>query len=250
MTVVVLGEGVGGEKRLWATRSGFIGSTPKTAVRATFSAAARYFSISTGDTVSVPPMLSNPWPGTSGGKSSAGLEVHAQKVADGVVVLGPIQPPDHHAVGAGRLLPVHACDEGFQPGQHRLEFVVAGLRPLLGRHGVLAEHVQRLLDGRQALGQRLLVRELVEANVAALLVGVALEAVLGEERLNGPLILPPFGRGTGIGDLAAAAGRRTKTREGPRMATATAVLAERWRGSMVVLAVARRAAGPCTEQAV
>ena len=39
---------------------GFIGGTPNTAVRATFSAAVKYFSISTGESDSTSPILSKP----------------------------------------------------------------------------------------------------------------------------------------------------------------------------------------------
>src|SRR5207253_4890084 len=130
------------------------------------------------------------------------------------------ESPDDHAVGGGRLLPLHARDEVLHPGEYRLDFVVARLRPLLRRHGPLAEHVAGFFQGRYALRERRLVRELVKANIAALLVGVAVEAVFGKKRLNGPLILAPAGRRVCVAALAAATRCETqdeqRTEDGPR----------------------------------
>ena len=121
------------------------------------------------------------------------LKVHTEKVADGAVVLGPVQPPNPHAIGPGSLL-LGAFDISFQPGQDWFEFVFAGLSSFLGWHGAFAEHVQNLFDGRQALGERLLVLELVESHAATLLVGVTLETVLGQKGVNRFLERLPVGR--------------------------------------------------------
>ena len=51
---------------------GSIGGGPKSAVRVTRSAADTYFSINTGDSDRTSAMLSNPYPASSCGKSSAG----------------------------------------------------------------------------------------------------------------------------------------------------------------------------------
>jgi hypothetical protein len=93
------------------------------------------------------------------------------------------------------------------PPKDRPGFTRIGLRPALRGHGPRTEHVQCLFESRDAFRQRLLVRELIQAHAAAFLLGVARQAVLGEERLDGALIFRPIGRRTRTGGRAAARGQ-------------------------------------------
>ena len=55
-------------------------------------AADRYASISAGDIVSVPAMLSKPWVESSGGQELRGVDFERQQIADRVRVFGAVQP--------------------------------------------------------------------------------------------------------------------------------------------------------------
>ena len=57
------------------------------------SAASRYFSIRNEEVCSASPTLSKPLAEPSGGQQVLQIDVDAQQIADGVLVLDPVEPP-------------------------------------------------------------------------------------------------------------------------------------------------------------
>ena len=165
-------------------------------------AAARYFSSSSGESVSTSPMLSNPCPVSSGGNSAVGVVVDADQVADRVAVFDPVEPADGDAAGVG----VRRVDpEGpvLDPVLQEPPLLGGRLR-LVGRGHDAGPDVLQDAQPEVAVVQPGLVGlQAVEVHPALLdPVAVTAEAVLLQDRLD--LLAEPLrgrvGRGRDLGD--------------------------------------------------
>src|SRR5581483_4962480 len=123
--------------------------------------------------------------------------------ANGIVVLGPVEPPHRHPIEP--RLTLHAFAERLQPGQYRLDRIGAWLRPLPGRHGLFPQHSLHPVQDGRSLAEAPIVLELIQPDVATgLPVAVAFKTVFGQEGQDGLLKARPvagrFGRLTsGVG---------------------------------------------------
>src|SRR5690606_31472111 len=112
------------------------------------------------------------------------LEVHADQIADRIVILRAVQPPQHHARGALRDLRLGELllqPFGYAAGclGRRLLLLI------LGRHLVPVDHIHHLRPSRadQRIGEG--VGQGVEPEISLLLVrAMARDAVLAEEWLR------------------------------------------------------------------
>ncbi len=102
-----------------------------------------------------------------GGEVVGGVEVDAEEVADGVVVLGPVEPPQGDPAGVLLAGAVGLEDDGVEPGVERLHLRGAGPRPVGRRHVASAQGVGHLLPRQPALEHRRLIRVGVQVQAAA-----------------------------------------------------------------------------------
>jgi hypothetical protein len=122
-----------------------------------------------------------------------GLQIDAEQIADGVVVLRAIQAPRRDAARIGRRDAIEARELLRNPCRDRLPLMLRWLRLIVGRHLTTAKLLDDRLPAVVIIEQRLRRCDRFEVQVAlVLLVAVTGEAVLGEERLHN--LIEPVGR--------------------------------------------------------
>src|SRR5262249_15425319 len=90
-------------------------------------------------------------PNVVGGEVGRGLEIDADEIADGVVVLGPVEPPDRHPPGVFGPVAVGFVNDDVKPAVDLLHIGGGGLLRPGGRHLAGTEGVADLLPGSEVL---------------------------------------------------------------------------------------------------
>ncbi len=113
-------------------------------------------------------------------------EIHAKEIANGVVVLRAIQPPDGDAARIGHGGAIDPIDLEVDPRRHGGHRFGIGPRILLRRHLAGANLRERLLPGIRIAGHRVDGLERLEVQAAALApLAMAGNAGVFEKRLDG-----------------------------------------------------------------
>ena len=131
------------------------------AASSTLSAASRYCSIRKEETCSASAPLSKPFADVSGGQQVLQVDVHAEQVADGVLVLGPVEAAQSDPALVRRCLSGLPAD----PRGKRLDFLgggrgfsLGGMAPDLTRSSTVSHFSRFALSPKS--GERLSRRNL------------------------------------------------------------------------------------------
>ena len=111
-----------------------------------------------------------------------GPRLHAEQIADGVVVFGTVEPAGGYTSRIGRRFAVDPIELLFQPGRDCLSLRFLRLVLLDGRHFLALELPGDLFPALTVLDERGRIGELLEVQILfVLLVAVTAVAVLGKE---------------------------------------------------------------------
>jgi hypothetical protein len=117
-----------------------------------------------------------------GREIGGGLRIHADEIADGVVVLGTIEAAQRDAAGVGRRVAVVVGEDGARGREKRAALGVGGLGLVVGRHVAGLHGLENVLPFLAVLEQRGVVAKFVQGEIGLLLfLAVARGAVLFEK---------------------------------------------------------------------
>ena len=127
-------------------------------------------------------------PDIIGGKAIREVEIESEQIADRVVVLLPVQPPDHDRCRADLLATLGGQEVVFDPGDDPVQLFERWLGLVGRRHDAALQGIAHAEPGPAVLDGRRLILESIEGDSRlGVFFHVAVSAILLEQRQDLPL---------------------------------------------------------------